>query len=143
MTPRPRERRQAARRCDSLKMSTRIMGIRLERTKPRSICTLVNMMNQRLRWPALSSPVLSAQATLPAGYSPLLILLAFAFVSPFHWERVWVGVTYPIPMPIKNLYAASAASIPSKLPPAPYDPAERAANRIRMMVLAMSAHFRE
>ena len=29
-------------------------------------------MNQRFRCPSLSSPVDSAQATLPAGYSPLL-----------------------------------------------------------------------
>lgn len=33
---------------------------------------LVKRMNQRLRVPSLSSPLVSAQPTLPAGYSPIL-----------------------------------------------------------------------
>lgn len=66
------------------------MGTRLAATKPMSIWTLVKRMKYlcvlvtlvylgRLggrnaylfRCPAFSSPELSAQATLPAGYSPL------------------------------------------------------------------------
>lgn len=34
---------------------------------------LVKRMNQRLRVPDLSSPLVSAQATLPAGYSPVIV----------------------------------------------------------------------
>ena len=52
-------------------MSTTIMAVSADATKPKSICTLVKRMNHRLRVPSLSSPLLSAQATLPAGYSPL------------------------------------------------------------------------
>lgn len=42
------------------------IGIRLPKTNPKSICTFVKRMNHRLREPDLSSPVDSAQATLPA-----------------------------------------------------------------------------
>ena len=71
MHPNPRATRQAARRWSVVKMRTRTIGTNAATTKPMSIWTLVNMMNHLFLCPALSSPVLSAHATLPAGYSPL------------------------------------------------------------------------
>ena len=71
MTPSPRQILHAARRWFSVQAKTTIIGARVEATNPISIWTLVNMMNHRFLCPSFSSPVLSAQATLPAGYSPL------------------------------------------------------------------------
>ena len=110
------------------------MGTRLAATKPKSICTVVNMMNQRFRWPSLSSPVDSAQATLPAGYSPL-----------DHRQprpRMYCPIfPHPMPIPMKKRHAAKAANRPPVLPPAPYEPAERAAKTNRMIVDIINAHF--
>ena len=71
IAPRPRQTRQAVPRWSSVVMSTKIIETRAETTKPISIWTFVNSTNHRFRVPSLSSPVLSAHATLPAGYSPL------------------------------------------------------------------------
>lgn len=43
-----------------------------------SIIVLVNMTNQKLRVPLFSSPVDSAQPTLPAGYSPPMPIPTYA-----------------------------------------------------------------
>lgn len=56
-----------------------VQGIKAPMTKPTSIMEFVNRMNQRLRVPRLSSPVDSAQPTLPAGYSPVRTKLAGKF----------------------------------------------------------------
>lgn len=48
-----------------------------------------------------------------------------------------------MPMPSRNRHAVRAANNPPALPPAPYDPADRAAKTMSIMVDAMSAHFRE
>ena len=71
MTPSPRHILHAARRWLSVQARTTIIGTKEEATNPMSIWTLVNMMNHLFLCPSFSSPVLSAQATLPAGYSPL------------------------------------------------------------------------
>lgn len=129
--------RQTARRWDSVKMRTKIMGTRLAATKPMSIWTLVKRMKYLcvlvtsvykhclgklgggsaylFLCPAFSSPELSAQATLPAGYSPLFYPRSWS--AQFKKLLFWASRSiHPIPIPIKNRYAVSAANIPPRLP---------------------------
>lgn len=68
--PMPRQMRQATRRWFSPVIRTTTVATIALMKKARSICTLVKRMNHLLRVPSLSSPVDSAQPTLPAGYSP-------------------------------------------------------------------------
>jgi hypothetical protein len=90
--PRPKQIRQAARRWfspqatsyfvsvdlfDSVMNGFEILGILTTIVatmaairNARSICTLVNRINHLFLDPSRSSPVLSAQPTDPAGYSP-------------------------------------------------------------------------
>lgn len=49
-------------------------GTKAPMTKPQSIIVFVKRMNHLLREPDLSSPLDSAQLTLPAGYSPIVLL---------------------------------------------------------------------
>ena len=134
MTPKPRHTRHATLKWLSVQANTTIMGASEEATNPMSIWTLVNMMNHLFLWPSFNSPVLSAQATLPAGYSPL------GFCQP--QAQCLSRGTRPIPIPSRNRQAVSAESMPLIVPP-PYDPALRAANMKSMMVEVIRAHFRE
>ena len=84
MTPRPSASRHAARRWLSEQMRTRIIGTKFAMTKPKSIWTFVNMINQRFLCPSFNSPVLSAQATLPAGYSPLRCI-RYCHLQSYRW----------------------------------------------------------
>ena len=134
MTPSPRHILQAALKWSLEQANTTIMGASEEATNPMSIWTLVNIMNHLFLWPSFNSPVLSAQATLPAGYSPL------SFRQP--QAQCSSRGTHPIPIPSRNRQAVSAESMPLIVPP-PYDPALRAANIKSMTVEVIRAHFRE
>lgn len=48
-----------------------LQGTKAPITKPQSIIEFVKRMNHLLRVPDFSSPLDSAQLTLPAGYSPI------------------------------------------------------------------------
>lgn len=84
--PMPRQMRQAARRWFSPVIRTTTVATIALMKKARSICTLVKRINHLFRVPSLSSPVDSAQPTLPAGYSPpipawvsMLFLLGYLY----------------------------------------------------------------
>lgn len=62
--------RQLVRRLSSPRIHRNKSGMKALTTKPISIIKFVKKMNQRLRVPFLISPVASAAATEPAGYSP-------------------------------------------------------------------------
>ena len=51
--------------------SKHLQGTKAPKTNPQSIMEFVNKMNHLFRVPLLSSPLDSAQPTLPAGYSPI------------------------------------------------------------------------
>jgi hypothetical protein len=104
--------------------------------KARSICTFVKRMNHLLRDPSLSSPVDSAQPTLPAGYSPpmpIVVSYTCEELDPCDF----------LPIPRKKRYATSAANSPVGLPPAPYEPVPSAAKTIIILVDANKDHFLE
>jgi hypothetical protein len=145
----PRQRRQATRRCDSPVMSTTTVATMAEMKKARSIWTFVKRMNHLLRVPCLSSPVDSAQPTLPAGYSPpmpfvrqsVIVLSLSPYLSNTPSNNTKRETNSP--MPKKNRYATNAASNPPGLPPAPYAPAPSAAKTRIIIVDANSDHLRE
>lgn len=89
-------------------------GTKAPKTKPRSIMLLVKRMNQRLRVPLLSSPLDSAQPTLPAGYSPADRQTVSQ--SPFFEDAEARGDAPPMPMPTKKRHAASMLNMPTASP---------------------------
>jgi hypothetical protein len=99
-------------------LTSKTKGTNPPSTNPKSITKFVTITNKACLCPFFASLVASLAATLPAGYSA------------------------PIPIPNRNLYAASAANIPFVLPPAPYAPADNIENTTTIIVAAIIPNLR-
>lgn len=112
-------------------VSKYLHGTKAPNTKPQSIMEFVNRMNHRFRVPLLSSPLDSAQPTLPAGYSPDA---RQRWVSVVIWVALPLrGRIPPIPIPTKNLQAVNILNMPTASP-LKYEPVAKAVKIIRIKV---------